>query len=109
VKWQAGFVQNSRGRAIALRSGAVVALGGGGLAHLIVRLIIWHELFRLFRYLWRIPTYGPFIVIVLGLIVVGLLVWRSSRRGQRSLRWPRRGSGSSAGSGTGTGSGPRDW
>ena len=101
-------MQNSRGHTIALRSGAVVLLGGGGLAHLIIRLIIWHELFRLFRYLWRIPTYGPFIVIVLGLIIVGLLVWRRSARGQRSLRWPRRGSGNSAGSG-GTGPGPRDW
>ncbi len=101
-------MQNSRSHAIALRSGAVVALGGGGvLVHWIIRLIIWHELFRLFRYLWRIPTYGPFIVVVLGLIIVGLLVWRRSARGQRGFGWRRPGSGNSAGSGSG--SGPRDW
>jgi len=82
-----------------------LALGGGGLAHWIVRLIIWHEIWRLFRYLWRIPTFGPFIVIGLVLVVVGLLVWRQARG---TAQWGRR-RGGGAGYGTGTGGGPRDW
>jgi hypothetical protein len=80
------------------------ALGGGGLAHLIVRLFVWHEIFRLFRYLWRIPTFGPYIVVVLGLVLVGLIVWRRSRG---STRW-RRGRGGGP-TGNGGSSGPRDW
>jgi hypothetical protein len=77
---------------------------GGGLAHWIIRLLIWHEIWRLFRYLWRIPTFGPFIVIALGLVLAGLVVWRQS---QGPSRWGRgRGGGSTR---SGTGSGPRDW
>ncbi len=78
-----------------------LALGGGGLAHWVIRLIIWHEIWRLFRYLWRIPTFGPYIVIGLVLIIVGLLVWRQARGPARRGR--RRDSG------TGYGGGPRDW
>ena len=81
-----------------------LALGGGGLAHWIVRLFIWHEIWRLIRYLWRIPTFGPFIVVALGLIIVGLAVWRQYRRTTWTGR--RRGTGST---GYGTGGGPRDW
>jgi hypothetical protein len=92
-----------------------LALGGGGLAHLLVRLFIWHEIFRLFRYLWRIPTFGPYIVIALGVVIIGLLVWRQTRR---SGRWRQGGGGWSArsrqngrggSSGPDAGSGPRDW
>jgi uncharacterized membrane protein YgcG len=87
------------------------ALGGGGLAHLIVRLFIWHEIFRLFRYLWRIPTFGPYIVIVLGLVLAGLIIWRQSR----GSGWRRGRGGGRTGSGGGTmgngggSSSPRDW
>ncbi len=80
-----------------------LALGGGGLAHFIVRLIIWHELARLIRYLWRIPTFGPFIVIALGLVLVGSLVWRHFH----GPVWGGRRRRGSAGYGSGTG--PRDW
>jgi len=80
-----------------------LALGGGGLAHLIVRLFIWHEIGRLIRYLWRIPTFGPYIVIGLAIVVVGLLIWRQARRST----WRGRGRGGSAR--RGTGAGPRDW
>jgi hypothetical protein len=82
-----------------------VALGGGGIANLLIHLFIWHEIFRLFRYLWRVPTFGPFIVILLGLVVVGLIAWR---RSGRPVRWGRR-RGSSAGYGNRSDSGPRDW
>lgn len=93
-----------RGTALAAwLPGHYLTLGGGGLAHWIVRLFIWHEIWRLVRYLWRIPTFGPFIVIALGLALVGLAVWRqyhgpiwaSRRRGGGSARY-------------GSGSGPRD-
>jgi hypothetical protein len=84
--------------------GHQLALGGGGLTHFIVRLFIWHEIWRLFRYLWRIPTLGPFIVVGLGLVLVGLVVWRQFHG---PIWGGRRRSGGSAGSGTG--SGPREW
>ena len=87
--------------AVAVRQGLHVALGGGGLVHWLVRLFIWHEIFRLFRYLWRIPTFGPFIVVILGLILVGIIVWRTSRN-NRSTR-------GTSGPPPGSGSGPRDW
>jgi hypothetical protein len=91
---------------------AHLALGGGGLGHWIVRLFIWHELFRLLRYLWRIPTVGPFLVVLLGLIIVGLLVWRQARgpRGPGG-RWRGRpgGGGGQGPGGSGSGPGPRDW
>ena len=80
-----------------------LALGGGGLAHLIVRLFIWHEIGRLIRYLWRIPTFGPFIVIGLVLVLIGLLIWRRVR----GPIWRGRRRGGLTGYGTGRG--PRDW
>jgi hypothetical protein len=80
-----------------------LALGGGaGLAHWLIRLFIWHEIFRLIRYVWRVPTVGPFLVVVIIVGVVGFFVWRQQRGPFR--RGARRGS-----SGYGTGSGPRDW
>ncbi len=103
---------SARGHVIAAQPGLHLGLGGGGLAHLIIRLFIWHELFRLFRYLWRIPTFGPFIVVALGLIIVGALIWRRAhgpfRRNGGPAQWSRRRGGNSAGSHA-NGSGPRDW
>lgn len=96
---------NARGYALAARlPGHHLALGGGGIAHWLIRLFIWHEIWRLFRYLWRIPTFGPFIVVGLGLVLVGLIIWRQYHGPVRGGR--RRGSGSA---GYGTGAGPRDW
>ena len=91
------------GRAAALRLPVVhQALGGGGgLAHLLVRLVIWHELWRIGRALWRIPTFGPIIVILIVLTLLGLAVLRQS-----GFRWSRRGGGGAGPNGTG--SGPRD-
>lgn len=94
---------NVHGSAIAARlPGQKLALGGGGLAHWIIRLFIWHEIFRLIRYVWHIHTFGPFIVVVILLAIVGLTVWRR-QRGPRPWRRQR---GSTSG---GTGTGPRDW
>lgn len=74
--------------------GQVQALGGGGLGHWIIRLFIWHEIWRLVRYIWRIPTFGPFIAVLIVAVFVGLLIWLQQRgpRRQRSA-----------------GTGPRDW
>lgn len=95
---------HARGLALTARlPGHHLTLGGGGLAHLIIRLIIWHEIWRLVRYLWRIPTFGPVIVIALGVIIVGLAVWRRFHGPIWASR-KRRGSAD-----YGTGSGPRDW
>jgi hypothetical protein len=91
------------GRAVAAGlSGVHQALGGGGLAHWLVRLFIWHELWRLIRVIWRIPTFGPIILFLIVLALVGLIVL--ARRGR--VRWPRRSRGGPAGHGTGS---PRDW
>lgn len=76
--------------------------GGGGLAHLLVRLAIWHWLWRLVWLVWRVPAVGP--VIVIG-VVLAVIAWIVLRRGNH--RWPRRGAGGPAGRGPGTG--PGDW
>jgi hypothetical protein len=94
-----------RGRSLAAwLPGHHLAFGGGGLAHLIVRLFIWHEIWRLLRYLWRIHTFGPIIVIGLVIVIVGLGVWRQTRGRGR----PDRGRGGGPAS-YGGGDGPRDW
>jgi hypothetical protein len=95
----------ARGSALAAGfAGHHLALGGGGLGHFLIRLFIWHEIARLIRYLWHIPTFGPFIVIGLGVVIVGLFIWRRMR-GPGPF-WGRRRGGST---GYGTGGGPRDW
>ena len=83
--------------------GHYLALGGGGLAHWIIRLFIWHEIWRAIHLLWRIPTFGPIIVIGLIVVLVGLAVWRR----YHGPFWGRRRRGGLAG--YGTGSGPHDW
>jgi hypothetical protein len=100
-----------RGSALAAGlAGHHLALGGAGLGHFLVRLFIWHEIARLFRYLWHIHTFGPYIVIGLIVVIVGLLVWRRFhgpvRGGRGGIMWGRRRRGSA---GYGSGGGPRDW
>jgi hypothetical protein len=83
------------GGAIASRPpGAAVALGGGGLGHWIIRLFIWHEIWRFMRFIWYIPTFGPFIAVLIAAALVGLVIWRQQYSQRRR-----------AGSWTG----PRDW
>ena len=91
------------GRAAALQLAGHQALGGGGgIAHFLVRLAIWHEIWRFIRIVWRIPTFGPIIVALVIVAVIGLAVLRRT-----GVRWtpPGRNRGGSAGPGTG----PRDW
>jgi hypothetical protein len=71
-------------------------IGGGGLGHWLVRLFIWHEIWRFGRAIWHIPTFGPVIIILLVAAVVALGVLRS--RGGPGWLSRRRG-----------GTGPRDW
>ena len=82
--------------------GGYQALGrGGGLVHFLIRLAIWHEIWRAIRAVWRIPTSGPVIVIVIVLALITLVILR-----RRGVRWPRRSRGGSSGA---TSSGLRDW
>jgi hypothetical protein len=87
--------------------GTHVALGGGGgLVHWLVRLVIWHEIWRVIRLIWRIPTFGPVLFVLIVLAVIGTGIWTGRGfRGPARLR--RRRIGGSAG--YGTGAGPRDW
>lgn len=80
-----------------------LALGGGGLGSWIVHIIIWHEIWRLIRYVWHIHTFGPFIVLLIIAALIGAEVWRRRRGAWR----PRRANRGYSGSGSGTG--PRDW
>jgi hypothetical protein len=72
------------------------------LGGLIVHLIIWHFLWRLVWYVWGIPTVGPFLVLLIVAVLVGLSIWR--RHGT-----PRRGRSRAGSASMGTGTGPRDW
>jgi hypothetical protein len=94
-----------RGRVVKLHSQLAtgyVALGGGGLARLLIHLFIWHEIWRLLHYVWHIHTFGPVIVIVVVLVLIALSVWH---RQWRPFRRRQRGGST----GYGTGGGPRDW
>lgn len=75
---------------------------GGGLATWLIHLFIWRAIWRLGWAIWRIPTFGPIILVVLALTVVALGI---GARGSR-LPWRRRKGGVY---GYGTGTGPRDW
>lgn len=79
-----------------------VGLGGGGLAHFLVRLFIWRAIGRFFRLLWHIPAVGPVIVIVLILAVAGFILWRMSRGRSAGVGGGPRGGGPN-------GRSPRDW
>jgi hypothetical protein len=76
------------------QAGASVALAGGGLRRFLVHVFIWHQFWRAALALWRIPTFGPVIVVVLVIALVAAGACRS-RRGTisagRALRlWHRR-------------------
>jgi hypothetical protein len=73
---------------------ASVAVDGGGLGRFLVHVFIWHLIWRAALALWRIPTVGPVIVVVLVIALVAAgACW--FRRGTifpgRALRlWHRR-------------------
>ena len=75
----------------------------GGLGSLFIHLFIWHLIWRSALALWRIPRFGPVIVVVLVMALVAAGVYRS----RRGAIWPRRSRGGRYG--YGTGDGPRDW
>ena len=87
-------------------AGAVASLGrfggGGGFGRALVHLFIWRLIWRAGLGLWRIPTVGPFVVVLLIAVIVTLVILRR----QRGPRWWSRRGGST---GAGTGRGPRDW
>jgi hypothetical protein len=89
--------------------------GGGGLAHLIIRLIVWRLIWRVGFMLWRIHLFGPYIVLLIVAVLVTLVILRSRRgRGWPGPRGPgprfpgRRGSNDPFG-GTDDQASPRDW
>jgi hypothetical protein len=85
-----------------------IAFGGGGIGGLIIHIIIWHEIWRLVRYVWHIHTYGPFIDLFIIALIIGAVIWRRQRGSWR----PRRVNSEdrdSGYSGSGSGTGPRDW
>jgi cobalamin synthase len=86
------------GRAAAALPGGHQALGGGGLAGWLIRLVLWRGLWRLILLLWGIRTFGPFLLILVVVALVSVVVLRRRRR--------RRRGGST---GTGSSDGPRDW
>jgi hypothetical protein len=56
------------------------ALGGGGLAHFILRLIIWRMIWRFVMLIWHIRVFGPGLLL---LALFALVVWAILR----SRRW----------------------
>ena len=86
--------------------------GGGGLGHLLVRLFIWREIWRLAIFLWRIPTFGPVIVLLIVAALVALAIFRArGGRGWPGPRWPGgpRGPGHGRRDPFGDRGSPRDW
>ena len=56
-------------------AGASVAVSGGGVGRFLVHVFIWHLIWRAALALWRIPTFGPVIVVmlVIALVAAGCL------------------------------------
>lgn len=88
-------------------AGGTLAIGGGGLGSVLVHLFIWRAIWRLGLVIWRIPTFGPVIIILLGLAAVALIIRHQAGLGGAGRRGNRSGQGGSGRDSTGPG--PRDW
>jgi hypothetical protein len=88
---------------VVARPDAHLALGGvGGFGHFLIRLFIWHAIWRLILSVWHIHVAGPIIVLSVVAALIGLGVWR---RYHGPLFRGRNGGIT----GYGSRSGPRDW
>ena len=86
-----------------------LALGGGGFGRVLLHLFIWRMIWRLGMLIWRIPTVGPGVLLLIVLGIAALIIIRSRRGGGwpgRGGGWPGRGASSYRGRGA---SGPGDW
>jgi hypothetical protein len=84
--------------------------GGGGLGHLLVKLFIWHLIWRAGLLIWRVPTVGPGLVALIVLTLVALAIFRArGGRGWPGPRWPGRGRRDPFGDRTSDRGSPRDW
>ncbi len=60
--------------------------GGGGLGRFLVRLFIWHAIWRFALLIWRIPTFGPpLLVLIIAALVTGAVF--AARRRRRGISW----------------------
>jgi hypothetical protein len=84
---------------------APAALGGGGLAHLILRLLIWRMIWRLGLLIWHIPAVGPGVFLLIVAALIGVAIIRS-RRGRA---WAGRRRARYRSDGIRPEPGPRDW
>jgi hypothetical protein len=82
-----------------------LALGGGGLGRFLVHLFIWRMIWRLGMLIWRIPTIGPGVLLLIVLAIAALIIFRA----RRGAGWPgRRPTGFHRDRGA-PGPGPRAW
>lgn len=88
----------------AAAAGGGLAIGGGGLGSGLFHLFIWRAIWRFGLAIWRIPTFGPIIIILLGLAAVVLIIRHQAGLGRRG-----NGSGQAGTGRDGTGPGPRGW
>ncbi len=84
---------------------APIALGGGGLAHLILRLVIWRMIWRVGLLIWHIPAVGPGVFLFIVAVLIGVAIFRS-RRGRG---WTGRRRAGYSSDGIRPEPGPRDW
>lgn len=92
--WHSGEMTRSYGFAVVAATaplwGAIGRFGGGGgLGRFLVRLFIWHAIWRFALLIWHIPTFGPpLLVLIIAAVVTGgvfaarrrRISWYSDRR-----------------------------
>jgi len=95
---------------IPVTHGGLALGGGGGLGHLLVKLFIWHLIWRVGLLIWRVPTVGPGLVLLIVLALIALIIFRArGGRGWPGPRGPGRGRRNPFDDRIGGQVSPRDW